>query len=288
VKDLEKLPLKLRISDLLRELHRLERIEDPKERTKEFAKFIPMLQDFAHRCEDRKLIETVRDLSISEEKARNFYRIEALRNDLKNLTNTIKETKDVISSDATDCFLHCIYQFEKALIAPKEQALTFVRVFSEMTKQLIYELIGRRLEKEIIPDLAMKIGYAIRPNIFSHNNSEIEVDFVGEKDLTTSSFGNGKLKKKEVLLVECKTTISESDINDFARKVAIIKGKYEISADAFQYDLKLDAWMVSCYGWTDELKDMAIKNGIKPFGKDELEDILEKHGILDHRIPTCP
>jgi hypothetical protein len=278
----------LKISDLLRELYRLERIEDPKERTEAFTKFIPMLQDFAHRIEDRKLIEKVRDLLIVEEKGRNFYRIEALRNDLQNLGKSIREAKNVIPSNAANSFLLCIEHFEKVLITPQEQYLTFARAFSEATKQLIHELIGRRLEKEIIPDLAKKIGYAPHPNIFSYDDNEIEVDFVGERDVTTSPFGTGKLKKREVLVVECKTTISKSETNDFIRKVGIIKGKYKISAETFRYDLNIDAWLVSCYGWTDELRNIAIKNSIKPFDKEELGDILEKYRLLDHRIPLCP
>lgn len=278
----------LKISDLLRKIRHIERIEDPRQRIKEFAEFIAVLKDFAYQCEDSKLIEAVRNLSISEEKARIFYRIEALRSNLKNLKNSLKENEDIIPTDTAGYLLNCIDRFEDTLITLKEQASVFVYAFSRATRDLIHELVGRRLEREIVPDLAKKLGYSSRPNVFLHNNCEIEVDFVGERDITTSPFGTGKLKRKEVLIVECKTTISKSDIDGFAKKISIIKAKYEISAKAFQYDLNFDAWLVSCYGWTDELKDMAKKNNIKPFGKEELENILQKYGLLDHRIPVCP
>jgi hypothetical protein len=45
---------------------------------------------------------------------------------------------------------------------------------------------------------------------------------------------------------------------------------------------------MTCYGWIDHLKKMAEEKGIKPFDKDDLEEILLRLELHDRRFPICP
>jgi len=281
-------PKRLKTSVMLKELQRIRGIEDPKERIYAFRKFIPRLQDFSYLTEDEELISVVQEFTMAEERSRTFYEIESLKRSLEKVKRILQEVKPVVSTEAIRNFQLCIEKFEESLIERRRQALSFIRNFESASDQVTRQLIGRRLEKEIVPDLAKKLGYTLRPNILPSNGKEIEVDFLGEKDTTTSPFGTGRLRKKEILIAECKTTISKNDIIDFLRKINVIKSKYKISASAFKYELRYEVWIFSCYGWTEELKNLAIKNGITPFDEDAIEEILRRHSLLDRRMRICP
>jgi hypothetical protein len=53
-----------------------------------------------------------------------------------------------------------------------------------------------------------------------------EVDFLGEKNSTTSAFGTGRLKEKTVLIIETTATIAQNDVSRFLTKLATIEEKY--------------------------------------------------------------
>ena len=279
---------RLKISVILKELQRIERIEDPRERVFAFRKFIPRLQSFSYLTEDERLIIVVQEFATAEERSRPFYEIESLRRSLEDVRKILQEVKPYVSPEAVRDFQLCIEKFEESLIERRRQARLLMQNLDTASNQVTRQLIGWRLEKQIVPDLAKQLGYTLRPNILPSNGKEIEVDFLGEKDATTSPFGTGRLKKKEILIAECKTTISKNDIVDFSKKIHIIKSKYKISASAFKYEAKYEVWIFSCYGWTEELKDLAMKNGITPFDEDAIVEILRRHRLLDRRIPICP
>ena len=119
-----------------------------------------------------------------------------------------------------------------------------------MQENLTHELIGRRLEREIIPDLAEGMGYKPSPNIIRHSDQDIEVDYLGETDRTTSQIGTGRLITKQVSIVETKTTICKDDIEEFSDKVQVIKEKFERASINFGYTLEVEVWIMACYGWT--------------------------------------
>lgn len=277
-----------RVSDVLKELHYISGIEEPKERIAAYRDLIPEMLVFARRTEDRKFIETVENFAQVEEESRVFYELETLLKRLSELRANLESALRFVSAEVVDDLLACIGEFESKLAEPRRMALSSVQKFSSVKDQLTRGLIGRRLEKEIAPDLAKQMGYNPSPNILPDNGGEIEVDFLGEKNVTTSPFGMGRLQRKSVLVIESKTTITKSDIKKFSRKLTLIKRKYQMHAGNFRYDLKIDAWIFSCYGWTEELRELAIENGIKPFGKDEITQALRSNNLLDRRIPICP
>lgn len=283
-----KLSILLKISDVLEELQTVSRIEIPRERIEAYESFIPRLMSFAQRTEDRKLVEMVEEFARIEERSRPFYQVEILRQSLDDFRTSLESAIPFVSSEAINDLFACLKRFEDRLVDAKRLALSSVQALSKITHQLNHTLIGRRLEKEIAPDLAKQLGYTPCPNILPDNSGEIEVDFLGEKNTTTSPFGTGRLKRKDILIIESKTTISKSDIKKFSKKLNIIRGKYQEHAANFGYDLKCKAWIFSCYGWTEDLKNLAMNSDIEPFGKDEIERILKMNNLLDRRIPICP
>lgn len=155
-------------------------------------------------------------------------------------------------------------------------------------ENLISQLIGRRLEYELLPNLMEKMGYKSHPTTFQIKGKSIEID--GRYELNTyDGAANERLTKKSVIIVECKTTIGLHDIQKFATKVRILKEKYEADKDNWGYDnLHFESWIVSCYGWTDKLIQEAENKDIRAFTSEVLERTLKQHKAFDGRIPTCP
>lgn len=155
-------------------------------------------------------------------------------------------------------------------------------------EKLISQLIGRRLEHELLPNLMEKMGYESHPTTFKIEGKIMEID--GRYELNTyDGAANERLIKKSVIIVECKTTVGLRDIQRFAEKVRILKAKYEIDKNNWGYDsLQFDCWIVGCYGWTDELIREAESREIHAFTSEVLEKQLKEHKAFDGRIPTCP
>jgi len=158
----------------------------------------------------------------------------------------------------------------------------------QMIEDLLQKLIGHRLEIELIPNLFEKMGYKGNTTTFNISDKVVEIDGRYERN-SYSGARNERLRKKDVVIVECKATIDLGEIKKFQTKVEIIKGKYVKDKENWDYD-KLDfgAWMVACYGWTKELFEEAKKRGIVPITSEGLERELRKFGIFDSRIPICP
>jgi hypothetical protein len=276
------------ISDALRELYDIDELKEPQEIISAYREFVPRLLDFVRQTEDMKLTDVAERFSNLEEQARQFYDIETLQEKLNDLRKTIERFPNSIPPEAAEGLLACIHRFEDSLANRRELALSSFQSFNAAKQQLTHELIGRRLEKEIAPDLAKKLGFLPCPNIIPDDGEEVEVDFLGEKNLTTSPFGTGRLKRKTILIIETTATIAQNDIHRFSKKLVIINDKYQRHAKLFGYDLIIEAWMFACYGWTDEFIKLATANGIKSFAEEQIIEILKENGLLDRRIPICP
>lgn len=158
----------------------------------------------------------------------------------------------------------------------------------QMIEDLLQKLIGRRLEIELIPNLFERMGYKGNTTTFNISDKVVEIDGRYERD-SYSGARNERLRKKDVVIVECKATIDLGEIKKFQTKVEIIKGKYVKDKENWDYDeLDFRACMVACYGWTKELFEEAKKRGIVPKTSDILERELKKFGIFDSRMPICP
>ena len=158
----------------------------------------------------------------------------------------------------------------------------------QMIEGLLQELIGHRLEIELIPNLFEKMGYKGNTTTFNISDKVVEIDGRYERN-SYSGARNERLWKKDVVIVECKATIDLGEIKKFQTKVEIIKGKYIKDKENWDYDeLDFEAWMVACYGWSKELFEEAKKRDIVPITSEGLKSELKKFGIFDSRIPICP
>jgi len=277
-----------KISDALRELHYLTELERPEEIVSAYRELVPRILSFAEQSEDKELIKIATQFATTQKEAESFYNVGILQRELVRLRNTLGQLSQLISSETMEIFLACISKFQGTLADTQRLALSSFQRFEDVKEQLIHRLVGSRLEKEVAPDLAKKLGYIPCPNIIPDDDSEVEVDFLGEKNSTTSAFGTGRLKKKAILIIEVTATISKNDIARFLKKLTIIRSKYEKSAHNFRYELEIKAWLLACYGWTEELRKLAEENDVKPFGKEEIIEVLRENNLLDRRIPICP
>jgi len=155
-------------------------------------------------------------------------------------------------------------------------------------EDLLQKLIGIRLEYELIPNLFEKMGYEKNSTTFKINHEVVEVD--GRYELKRfSGAKEERLVGKDIVVAECKTTIDLSEIKKFESKIKVIKAKYVKEKENWNYDnLNFKAWMVACYGWSEELLDEARSRGIIPITPTKLEHELKKHEFFDRRIPICP
>lgn len=158
----------------------------------------------------------------------------------------------------------------------------------EKVENYLQQLIGRILQNEILPNLLEKMGYEKNTTTFNLPDRVLEVDGRYEEKLFRGARSE-RLVGKNVIVIECKTTIELKDIRDYESDVQVIREKYEREKETWNYDrLNFEAWIVACYGWDETLiKEAQIRN-LKPITPDKLENELKKRGIFDSRIPICP
>lgn len=155
-------------------------------------------------------------------------------------------------------------------------------------EDILQKLIGVRLEYELIPNLFESMSFEKNTTTFNIDGEVIEIDGRYERKSYSGAKAE-RLKEKEVVLVECATTVDLGKIKKFKSKVKIIKTKYMKDKRIWNYDnLDLKAWLVACYGWSKKLIDEAKARGIIPITPLELEKLLKQNGIFDPRIPICP
>lgn len=158
----------------------------------------------------------------------------------------------------------------------------------QMIEDLLQRLIGHRLEIELVPNLLEKMGFEENSTTFKIDHKIVEVDGRYERK-EFSGARSERLVGKDVILVECKTTIDFNEIKKFESKVKIVKAKYAKEKENWNYDyLNFKAWIVACYGWTEKLLEEARSRSIRPVTPSKLEHELKSHGIFDPRIPMCP
>ena len=149
-------------------------------------------------------------------------------------------------------------------------------------------LNGELLQKYYLPSLAREYGYNLKHRVFPLNGEETEIDVHGEKNFHVGLENLERLTRKEILIAESKNKIKKSDIRKFKSKCEKINKKYEQESYIWRYELKIEAWIVACYGWTDELKEYTRSIKIIPIDRDELIERLREHRLLDRRNPPCP
>jgi hypothetical protein len=279
---------KVRISEVLKELWSLREIEKPEEKILAYRKAISSIKMLAKQTEDLRLLDLAQQFSVAEQRSEAYLSTEIILEKISALKTDLEKLGDVVSGDTISGFRSCVGRFEEALDQARQQETPSFQQLYSLQADLTHELIGRRLEREIAPDLAQQMGFNSCPNIIRHSNQDIEVDYIGEKNNTTSPSGMGRLIKKRVLIIETKTTICKEDVEKFSYKVDLIREKYKRAALDFGYEIEVEAWIFACYNWTEEIKLFAKQQKILPFDNEELRQLLKKYGILDRRIPICP
>ncbi len=281
-------PQRIKISEILRELSHLEQIREPEEKIEAYNRVVSDIHSLAEQTQDSKLFGLAEEFSTAQHRSQPYLNAEIVQKDIRKLQIDLEKIGDILPNQIKSSFQSCINNFEEALFQVGKKAAPAYEKLSVMREVSSNELIGRRLEREVAPDLAEQMGYVNSPNIIRHSNKDIEVDYLGEKNQTTSPFGNGRLIKKQVLIIETKTTICQEDITSFSGKVKLIKEKYERASLDFSYNLEITAWIFACYKWTDELKQLAKNLGIQPFDNEELCGMLRTYHLIDRRFPICP
>jgi hypothetical protein len=132
------------------------------------------------------------------------------------------------------------------------------------------------------------MGYQLKSRVVSTSIGDVQVDVRAEKDEITG-FGNlEKHRKREVLIVEIKTTVKSEDLTALSKKRKAILDNYLKESEIWKYDFASETWMVACYGWNDRLKDYARSQNINPIDGEELHRMLRKYNLLDRSRPPCP
>ena len=164
--------------------------------------------------------------------------------------------------------------FNKMLSIVQETNLQLV------SSSLYNETLGDLLEKFYVPKLIEKMGYQLKSRTVPTSLGEVEVDVRAEKDTNIGWENLEKYIKREVLIIEVKTTVSKGDIKSLSKKSKAINENYEKETEIWKNSFKSETWMVSVYGWTPELKKIARNHGIKVIDKEEMEELLEKFNLL--------
>jgi len=157
-----------------------------------------------------------------------------------------------------------------------------------IAQSLQNELIGGLLERFYVPNLVEKEGFQLKPRIVSTSIGQIQVDVRAEKDHAVGFQNLERLERKEVLIIETKTTVKADHISELARRRKAILATYHRDSELWEYRLSFETWLVACYGWNDDLVDYAKRNDIVPIDSTELARRLRRHGLLDRSRPPCP
>jgi len=90
------------------------------------------------------------------------------------------------------------------------------------------------------------------------------------------------------IIIEAKATVKDEDISDHSKVSKAIYEIYQKDSELWKYELRFQTWLVACYGWDDYLKGHAKREGIIPIDRQDLENRIGKHNLLDRGRPPCP
>jgi len=219
---------------------------------------------------------------------------EAFLDCVKRFENCVRRKEKILNSDYVNEYFNKIQKLDGYILHQKK--ITETDTFSDVEIKEKYEklvkitstLVGRSLERIYLPDLVEAMGYTRKPGLIPSQQGEIELDVRAEKDSILGIKPSEKIDKQSVLLAEAKTTISKRDIKEFKKKIDVVSEKYKIISKQFGYPIKIESWIVACYGWNNELRKYAKSLEIKPIESIDLVTLLEENGIMDHRYNPCP
>ena len=212
---------------------------------------------------------------------------------LRCIERSINLLREASPSDELVSVLERTYaSFKDAVISSSSRnavrTLSYVqgKGLERLALSLLNELTGDLLEKFYLPKLVEEMGYQLKSRTVPTSIGEVEVDIRAEKD---KLIGFEKLEKhteKRVLIIEAKTTINSEDISKFSKKSKAIIENYQKDAAIWKYALHLETWIVACYGWNDDLKELAANVNILPIDTDKLENMLQEYSLLHKgRVP---
>jgi len=184
-------------------------------------------------------------------------------------------------------------EFKDTIISLSDRNLDEVNSYlkttnlNSLTSSLLNQVTGDLLEKFYVPRLVENMGYQLKSRTVPTSIGDVEVDIRAEKDKIIGFENLEKHKKRDILIVEVKATVSSEDIHLLSRKSKAILENYKKELEIWKYDFASEIWIVACYGWNEELKNVARSLGVKPIDGAELESMLKKHNLLHRGRPPC-
>lgn len=171
-----------------------------------------------------------------------------------------------------------------------KEVTSYLRSINLLPKVSVIQnsLVGDMLERYYLPKLMEREGYTTKHRIVHTSIGDVQVDVRAEKDYSVGFENLERLKGKDVIIIEVKTTIKDEYITDHSKTSKAIHEIYRKDSELWKYELRFQTWLVACYGWNDHLKDYAKREGIIPIDRQELETRLGKHSLLDRSRPPCP
>jgi len=171
-----------------------------------------------------------------------------------------------------------------------KEATSYLRSIDLLPKVFSIQnnLVGDMLERYYLPKLMEREGYTTKHRVVHTSIGDVQVDIRAEKDYSVGFENLERLKGKDVVIIEVKTTVKDKHIPDLSKESKAIHEIYQKDSELWKYELRFQTWLVACYGWDDPLKDHAKREGIIPIDKQDLETRLGKHNLLDRGRPPCP
>jgi hypothetical protein len=288
----------LELTSLLSRFQQALTIEDPQTRDKETLKYAASLVDGIRASYDwladiprERAHELVDVLSPLLEYSRVYESTTAILRCIERSGEVLQ--KNIPQDEVATELAKTYGEFRDSIISASDR--NFVRFNSYikranlalLTSSLLNEVTGDLLEKFYVPRLVERMGYQLKSRTVPTSIGDVEVDIRAEKDRVTGFENLEKLEKRNVLIVETKATVDSGDINSLSRKRESILENYRREAEIWRCDLALETWFVACYGWSEELKNLARRLNIIPIDGDELEEKLQEHNLLHRGRPPC-
>lgn len=288
----------LRLVDSLGRFQEALFIEDPRIRDRETLRNVaPLIEEIEASYEylsgisrehAHKLVEVLSPLSEYSK----FY--ESTTSILRCIDRSIEVLQKVTHKDDAIFALEKTYsEFRDSIISSSNKNLDRSHSYLKTTNldflasSLLNEVTGDLLERYYVPKLVENMGYQLKSRTVPTSVGDVEVDIRAEKDKIIGLENLEKHKKKDVIIVETKATVNSEDIRSLSKKSKAILENYHKELEIWKYDFASETWIVACYGWNDELKNLARSLNIRPIDGEELENMLQKYNLLHRGRPPC-